>query len=193
MSKRMLVILGHADGDSYCAAMAQAYAAAASAAGNEVRMLRLGELDFDPVLRHGYRVIQPLEPDLQAAQQAINWAEHLVWVYPIWWGALPALLKGFIDRTFLPGFAFKYRRPDSPWWDKLLAGRSARLLVTLDTPGWYFRWIYRMPGHQQMRRTILGFCGIRPVRISSFATLRDSSPAQREKWLRQAARLGQRD
>ena len=193
MSKRMLVILGHADGDSYCAALAQTYAAAARAAGNEVRMLRLGELDFDPVLRHGYRVIQPLEPDLLAAQQAISWAEHLVWVYPIWWGALPALLKGFIDRTFLPGFAFKYRRPDSPWWDKLLAGRSARLLVTLDTPGWYFRWIYRMPGHQQMRRTILGFCGIRPIRIGSFGPIRGSSAAQREKWLRQAARLGQRD
>lgn len=193
MSKRMLVILGHADGDSYCAAMAQAYADAARAAGNEVRLLRLGELQFDPVLRHGYRVIQPLEPDLQAAQQAITWAEHLVWVYPIWWGALPALLKGFIDRTFLPGFAFKYRRPDSPWWDKLLAGRSARLLVALDTPSWYFRWIYRMPGHQQMRRTILGFCGISPVRISSFGPIRGSSPAQREKWLRRAARLGQRD
>ena len=189
--QNILVILGHPTAESLCAGMARAYAEGARRAGAQVRFLDVGQLGFNPLFQ-GYGAAQPLEPDLLAAQADITWAHHLVWVYPIWWGALPALLKGFIDRTFLPGFAFKYR-PDSPWWDKLLAGRSARLLVTLDTPGWYFRWIYRMPGHQQMRRTILGFCGIRPIRIGSFGPIRGSSAAQREKWLRQAARLGQRD
>ena len=86
----------------------------------------------------GYAQIQPLEPDLLDAQASITWAQHLVWVYPIWWGGLPALLKGFLDRIFLPGFAFKYR-PNSALWDRLLTGRSAELLVTMDSPPWYYR------------------------------------------------------
>lgn len=109
-----------------------------------MRQLKLGEMQFDPILRDGYNHSQTLEPDLLEAQRQIHWAEHLVFVYPVWWGGIPALLKGFFDRVFLPGFAFKYRNR-SQLWDKLLKGRTADLLVTLDTPPWYFRWIYGAP------------------------------------------------
>jgi putative NADPH-quinone reductase len=141
------------------------------------------------VLHKGYNLIQELEPDLVAGQIAITWAQHIVFVYPIWWGAMPALLKGFIDRIFLPGFAFKYRK-GSQLWDRLLSGRSAHLLVTLDTPPWFFRWVYRMPGHNQMKRTILEFSGIKPVTISNFGPVKDSSQQKREKWLAQANAYG---
>lgn len=182
MSKRILVLLGHPHNDSFCGAIAHAYMESAKAAGHDVRLIAVGDLSFDPVLRMGYASSQPLEPDLAAGQAAISWAQHLVFVYPIWWGAMPALLKGFIDRVFLPGFAFKYRS-GSPLWDRLLAGRSAHLFVTMDSPPWYFRWVYRMPGHQQMKRTILEFSGIKPVAITSFGPVRGSSVRQREKWL----------
>ena len=190
--KKILVVLGHPRKDSLCGALAAAYVEAARGAGAEVRELTLAELPFDTVLHAGYAGEQPLEPCLAAAQQDILWADHLVFVYPTWWGGLPALLKGFIDRVFLPGFAFKYRK-DSPWWDRLLAGRSARLLVTMDSPPWYYRWIYRMPGHNQMRRTILEYCGIKPVRISSFGIVKSSSASQRGKWLEAARRAGCED
>lgn len=190
--KKILLILGHPRTDSLCGALADAYADAAQASGAVLRRLTLAGMRFDPVLHVGYRGEQPLEPDLLAAREAIHWAEHLVFVYPTWWGGLPALLKGFVDRVFLPGFAFRYRK-DSPWWDRLLAGRSARLLVTMDTPPWYYRWIYRMPGHHQMRRTILEFCGIKPVRISSFGSVKGSSAAQRDKWIEAARRAGRAD
>lgn len=192
MAKRTLIILGHPSADSLCGALAERYRAGAEAAGVEIRTLRLGELRFDPILHDGYRRIQPLEPDLEAAQRAILWAEHLVFVYPIWWGALPALLKGFIDRIFLPGFAFKYR-PDSPWWDKLLKGRSAHLLVTLDTPAWYYRLIYRAPGHHQMKKTILQFSGVDPVRITSFSPTRYADERKKEKWLAMAEQAGRKN
>ena len=161
----------------------------AKAAGNEVQLISLGNLSFDPVLHNGYATIQELEPDLVAGQAAITWAQHIVFVYPLWWGAMPALLKGFIDRVFLPGFAFKYRE-GSQFWDRLLLGRSAHLLVTMDTPPWYFRWVYRMPGHNQMKRTILEFSGIKPVTISSFGPIKGSSQQKREKWLSQANAYG---
>lgn len=186
---RILLVLGHPDSESFCAALAQSYADAARAAGHEVRELKLHALDFDPILHRGYREIQALEPDLQRAQADILWAEHLVFVYPVWWGGVPALLKGFLDRLLLPGFGFRYRQ-NSSFWDRLLSGRSARLITTLDTPGWYFRWVWGAPAHRQMRGTVLEFCGIRPVRLSAFAPLRHATLAQRERWLAAVAALG---
>lgn len=191
VAKKILVVLGHPASGSYCGSLADIYAEAARQAGAELRKIHLGDLAFDPVLHEGYSRRQPLEPDLVAAQEAIAWADHLVFVYPIWWGAMPALMKGFIDRVFLPGFAFRYR-PNSTLWDRLLAGRSAHLLVTMDAPPWYFRWINRMPGHNQMKKTILEFSGIKPVRITSFGPVIGSSAAQREKWADNARRFGGR-
>lgn len=191
MAQRILVILGHPALNSLCAGMATAYAEGAQAAGAEVRRLDLSTLRFDPLLHAGYRGEQPLEPDLLSAQADIAWAGHLVWVYPIWWGAMPALLKGFIDRVFLPGYAFKYRHGSS-LWDKLLAGRTAELLVTMDSPPWYFRWVTRMPGHQQMKKAILEFCGIRPVKVHSFGPVRTADAKRLGAWVEQARALGAR-
>ncbi|CAD5109314.1 NAD(P)H-dependent oxidoreductase [Zestomonas carbonaria] len=191
--KRILMILGTPKTDSLCHALGEAYAQGARREGHVVRQLKLGELQFDPVLRGGYDHNQNLEPDLLEAQRQIHWAEHLVFVYPVWWGGLPALLKGFFDRVFLPGFAFRYRdHGRSQLWDKLLTGRTADLLVTLDTPRWYFRWIYGAPAHRQMVRTILGFCGIKTQRLTEFSPVRPSSEAQRQNWLRHAEQLGGR-
>ena len=191
MSRRILIILGQPSSNSLCAGLARTYADAARQSGAEVRLLELGKMAFDPVLHHGYAQIQPLEPDLLDAQASITWAQHLVWVYPIWWGGLPALLKGFLDRIFLPGFAFKYR-PNSALWDRLLTGRSAELLVTMDSPPWYYRWVQRQPGHRQMKQTILEFSGIRPVRVHSFGPVIKSSEATRAEWLQRASTLGYR-
>ena len=188
MGKRVAVIVGHPAADSWCGALADSYAAAARAGGHEVRMLQLAQLDFDPRLHAGYRQIQALEPDLLAAQATVAWAEHLVIAYPIWWGSVPALLKGFLDRILLPGFAFKYR-PGKAFPEQLLRGRSAQLLVSMDTPPWYFRWVYRMPGIVQLKKTTLEFCGIAPVKVAAFGPLIASSPAQRASWLVKAARL----
>ena len=188
MSKRILVILGHPAEESLCGAVAKTYVKGAQAAGHEIRLLSLGKLQFDPILHDGYNTIQPLEPDLVAAQDSIVWAEHLVFVYPIWWGSIPAILKGFFDRILLPGFAFKFQK-GALMADGLLASRTAHLIATMDTPPWYYRLVYRMPGHNQMKRTILEFCGIKPVATTSFGPVKNSSSATREKWLARTYQL----
>ncbi len=188
---KVLVILAHPSQNSFCHALAETYQKSAQETGHDVQFIALSNLQFDPILHEAYQTIQTLEPDLIAAQQAIQWAEHLVFIYPIWWGGVPALLKGFIDRIFLPNFAFKYR-PNSIMWDKLLTGRSAHLITTMDTPPWYFRWIYKMPAHHQMKRTVLEFSGIKPVTISSFGSIKSSTLAQREQWLNNVAQAARR-
>lgn len=189
MKNNILVILGHPDTNSFCASLAKAYIDGAKSNGSEIRELKLGELKFDPILWKGHKKIQELEPDLVKAQELIQWSSHMVFVYPNWWGSMPALMKGFFDRVLLPGFAFKYRE-NPQFWHKLLSGRTAHLMVTMDTPPWFYRWIYHRPGHNEMKRTILGFCGIKVVKISEFAQIKGSSHQQREKWVAFAKQLG---
>ncbi|TYP74043.1 NAD(P)H-dependent oxidoreductase [Paenibacillus methanolicus] len=186
---KVLVINGHPETQTYCAALADAYAEGAAQSRADVRRLDVGAIRFQPNYVNGFQKQNELEPELAEAQELIRWADHLVFVYPTWWGTMPALLKGFIDRVFLPGFAFKYRN-NSQLWDKLLTGKSARMIVTMDTPPWYNRWIYRHAGHRVMRDNILKFCGISPVRITEIGPVRPSTAEKREKWLADVRNLG---
>jgi len=188
MSK-ILIINGHPDPESFCTHLANAYQKGALAANAQTDILHLYQLTFDPVLRFGYRQRTELEPDLVNAQKLIAEANHLVFVYPTWWGVYPALLKGFIDRVFLPKFAFKYRE-NSLLWDKLLTGKTARIIVTMDTPSWYYRLVYRNIGHRAMKTALLHFCGVKPVKITSFGPIKSSSEKQRAKWVAKVGQLG---
>jgi NAD(P)H dehydrogenase (quinone) len=191
MKEKILIVLAHPQANSYCGALAQAYADGARAAGAEVRELNLAEITFNPVGSGSLDKPLELEPPLKQAQADIQWAEHLVFVYPILWGTIPALLKGFIERVFAPGFAVNFRK-DSPLWDKLLKGRSARLIVTLNTPPLLYRLLFRRAGHITMKRSILEFCGIAPVKITDIGPMKNSSAVKREHWLQQARALGTR-
>ena len=129
--------------------------------------------------------------DLRMAQEQIRWAQYLAFVYPVWWGSVPAVIKGFQDRVFLPGFAFKYR-PGKRFPEQRLRGRSAHIVATMDTPPWYFRWIYRAPGLRQMKTNTLEFCGIRPVKSLALGPVPGSSVQRREQWLREVTVLAGR-
>jgi putative NADPH-quinone reductase len=191
MTKKILIVLAHPQAKSYCGALAQAYAEGARTAGAEVRQLNLAEITFNPVGSGSLDKPLELEPALKQAQADIQWAEHLVFTYPILWGTIPALLKGFIERVFAPGFAVNFRK-DSPLWDKLLKGRSARLIVTLNTPPLLYRLLFRRAGHITMKRSILEFCGIAPVKITDIGPMKNSTDEKRESWIRLARELGAR-
>lgn len=191
MSKKVLIILAHPRKNSLCAALAAAYRRGAVVAGAELKELLLPDMQFDPLVRTPRPEEQPLEDDLKAAQEAILWAEHLVFVYPTWWGTYPALLKGFIDRVFTSGVAFRYRK-DSPWWDRLLAGRSGHIITTMDAPPLFDRLVNRWPGINGLKRAVLHFCGVKPVRVTALGPVRASSQARRDEWIRRVESLGRR-
>ncbi len=186
---KILLINGHPDKESYNYALAAAYKKGALSSGSEVKEINIRDLNFNPNLEFGYRKRTELEPDLVAAQERIKWADHIVWVYPVWWGGVPAMLKGFIDRVMLPGFAFK-KREGSVWWDKYLTGKSSRIICTMDQPTWYYRWINGRPSHIAMNRLTMQFVGIKKVRITSIGPLRISKDSFREKWLKRVEKLG---
>ena len=189
MVKRILIVQGHPATPSLCEALAKEYEQGALESGHSVKTLTVRDLTFDPILHEGYKVIQPLEEDLILAQNEIKSADHIVVIFPTWWGGMPALLKGFIDRVFLPGFAFKYRL-GSPWWDKYLTGKSAHVITTMDTPPWYYRSIYRDAGINQIKRTILQYCGIGPVRVTRIGRVKDTVDTWKQAWLSKAREFG---
>jgi len=187
--KNILIINAHPDKESLCFALAESYKKGADSIGGQCQLVHLIDLKFNPILAHGYRLVSELEPDLLKIQQDIVQADHIVFVYPNWWATFPALLKGFFDRVFIPNFAFKYREK-GPYWDKLLKGKTARLIVTMDTPKWYYCLMNRNAGHNAIRIGILEFCGIKPVRISVFSPVKSSDGLKRKKWLDEVEVLG---
>ncbi len=188
--KKILIINGHPNPDSFSAGLSEAYKKGAEKSRNEIKEIDLGKLRFNLNLSFGYQKRTDLEPDLLEAWEKITWAEHMVWIYPQWWGFMPALLKGFIDRLFLPGIAFKYRE-NSVQWDKFLTGKTAHLIHTMDYPVWYYKWFLRERGIKIMKKQILDFVGIKTVKTTLIAPIKNNTEAFRQKWLERVERLGQ--
>ena len=190
MSKRICLIEGHPDTseERFGHAIANAYAQAARDAGHELRTLRVGELDFPFIRSQSEWLHETPPPDIVGAQEDIRWANHLVLVFPLWLGAMPALLKAFLEQTLRPGFAIPEGEAASPFAG-LLKGRSARIFVTMGMPAFFYRAVYRAHSLKALERNILRFAGIKPIR-SSVIGMVEQSERGRRRWLERAARLG---
>jgi 1,4-dihydroxy-2-naphthoate octaprenyltransferase len=185
---KVLIILGHPRKDSFCGSLAEAYAAGAKEAGAKIRMLPLADLTFDLNVTLAEPQYQRAEEDLINAKLAITWADHLVFVYPVWWGMMPALLKGFLDRVFVPGFAF-YEIAENDY-KQLLQNKTAQLIITMDTPVWVYKLFIKAPSTHAMKVATLQFCGISPVRTLHFSPVKHSTAEEKEKWLQTTYNLG---
>ncbi len=186
---RILLLTGHPRAASLCAGLAERYAAGARAAGHEVRLRSLAEIPADlavPDYQGAACLLPAWVTDLQAD---LTWCEHWVIVAPMWWGGLPAGLEAIFDRVLLPGFAFRYHR-EGMGWDRLLAGRSARVILTMDTPPFVLRWLWGRPILRRLKTQVLGFCGVTPVRFTTLGVVRKSTPEKRAAWLAEAEALG---
>lgn len=191
MAKKILLILGHPSENSFCNALLKAYQKGAENAGAICKTIYISRLRFNVNLADGYKPGETpqLEEDLLTAQQLITWADHVVMAYPNWWGFMPAVTKGFIDRIFLPGFAFKHHS-GKLFPQKLLSGKSLRLLITMDTPKWWFYLIYRASQYQILKDIVFGYVGFDPIRFSTFGFMRKSTDRQRSRWLKKVEQSG---
>jgi putative NADPH-quinone reductase len=192
VAKNITIIQGHPDASRvhFGHALADSYAAAAIAAGHAVRRVEVGRLDF-PLLRTQEEWnTGPLPAGLREAQAAIGRADHLVVLFPLWQGTMPALLKGFFEQVLRPGFALRYEDRRFPY--KALAGKSARVIVTMGMPAFWYRWFFRAHGVRGLERSILAFCGIKPVRESLVGLVESKGDTGRRKWLDEMVALGRR-
>jgi len=186
---KVAIIYGHPLSESLCQSLGDQYAAGALDQGAQVRKIELSKMEFNAVLNFGYKKRMVEEPDLVWAKESIVWADHLVFVYPLWWGGMPSLLKGFVDRVFTPGFAFKYIE-GSYFNEKLLKGKSARVIVTSDSPKWYVMLKWRNNAKIQMKTIVLNYCGISPVKYSHIGSVKWHKPSQLKNWLEKSFKWG---
>lgn len=178
--KKIFVFLGHEDADgTFCSQFASEYVKGAQAGGHEVRRVNIGDLKFDPLLHKGYKVIQELEPDLKMVQDNFRWADHIVILYPTWWSAMPAILKGFFDRAWIPGFAFHMHK-ENMFWDKLLKGKTGLVVTTMDSWPFAERLLFG-DSTNEIGKAILQFAGIK-ARIKKVGNLKHATDAYKEGW-----------
>jgi len=192
VAKHILIIDGHPDckADHYVHALSAAYRDGARAGGHQVRGIVVSELWF-PVLRtsEDFQTGTPTDA-IRKAQEWLVWADHVVILFPLWLGSMPALLKAFFEQLLRPGFAFTPTEGRLFPRAKRLAGRSARVIVTTGMPGWYYRWYFRAHSVKSLKRNILRACGLSPVRMSILGAVETATQADRGGWLSRVHRLG---
>ena len=190
MTKKIFIWIAHPASDSLCKGLADAYQQAANQQGAEIRIMNLADMTFDMDDFAGYNgKMSALEPDLVAWQENISWADHLLFVHPYWWGAMPAKAKAVLDRALTPGFGFKYH-DKGMGWDKLLKGKTADVMITSDTPPIIDMLIYRKPGRRVIKNQVLGFCGIKVKNVKQFGSVKLASANKISGWLKHAGKMG---
>lgn len=189
--KKIFILVAHPNNESFSMAMAESYAEGARASGHEVRMTKLADMKFDPILHKGYKVIQPYEPDLVKFQEDVRWCDHYVTIFPIWWSDTPALLKGLVDRAWMPGFAFNMRKGLIPGWYRRLKGRSARVIVTSDSHP-ILLWILFGGNINSYVRGVLRFSGFAPLRKTWLSGMSNLTPEKAQRYLLKINKLGRK-
>lgn len=191
MTKRILILNGHPAESSLSKTFGLEYAKAAKQAGHQVKVVNIHDMDFDSDFGFGgYRETKPLEADLEILLSDLEWSEHLVLLSPMWWGGVPAKLKGLFDRALLPGRTFDTRHKRGAFPAPMLEGRTARVILTSDTVDWFFKWVYHGALWMQLKHQILGFIGFRPAKLTHFFNASHPAKDQVEKWSMKVRKLG---
>lgn len=184
----VLILDGHPDEGRFASHLLDLYEQSLPAS-TQVERVAIRDMQFTPILRYGYAKRTDWEPDIATLAEKIDRCDHLVIGFPMWWGAEPAELKGLLDRLFLPGFAFAYHK-DDPWWDRLMEGRSADVIATMDTPPIFLRFAYGNALIKRWKKQVLGFCGFKPVRFLACGPIKQGGLEKGiGKWQRKIAAM----
>ncbi len=186
---RIAIVVGHARIGTFCEALGHSYKLGAEEGGHSAELFVTSRMAFDPILHEGFERVQPLEPDLAAAHSALLSADHIVLIFPLWLGTLPAILKGFLERVLQPDLVEPSKTGK---FVKVLKGKSARVIVTMGMPGFVYRWWFGAHALKMLKRNILGFMGVSPVRSTIHGFVEGVGADDRKAWLDEAHALGRR-
>lgn len=190
MPRNILLVQGHPDpaGGHFGHALAAAYAEGARVAGHTVREIAVARLDFTFLRTKEDWGREPPPPALREAQDSIVWANHIVLIYPLWLGSMPAILKAFLEQVMRPNL----QGPDDKArgvFARPLKGRTAHVVITMGMPAFAYRWFFGAHSLKSLERNILKFMGIKPVRESLIGMV-DGDAKRRARWLARLRRLG---
>ena len=186
---RIAIIVGHARKDTFCEALGEAYRRGAEGDGHKATLFVTSKMIFNPILHEGFTKIQPLEHDLQMAHDVIKEADHLVFIFPLWLGTLPAIFKGFLERVLQPDLVGPSKKGK---FTKILKGKSAHIIMTMGMPGFVYRWYFGAFTLRMLKRNIPGFLDVSPIRSTIHGMIEAVTPEMRNSWLDAAEAMGRK-
>ena len=186
---KIAIVVGNPMHDSYSEALGAAYRRGAESGGHQANLFMLGRMNFDAILREGYRREQALEPDLAEARAAFVACDHVVVIFPLWCGDMPAILKGFFERILQPDLLAIQKSGGKASW-KVFKGKSARVIMTMGMPGIVYRWYYGAHALKLFKRNIMNLLGIHPVRSTIYGMIEAGGDDKRKQWLVEVEALG---
>jgi len=193
MPKRIVIIQGHPDDTvpHLCHALANAYTVGAKKAGHEVRVVQVSKLEFPILLSQEDWEKGDMPVGLISVHEAIFWADHMVIIYPLWLGSMPALLKGFFEQVFRPNLTDSGEKKALDW-RKLLKGKSARIIVTMGMPALFYRLFYQAHSLKAFKRNILAFVGLNPIHTTVIGLVEKLNQSKAKRWFAKLEKLGEK-
>lgn len=188
MPANICIVNGHPDpaGGHFVGALCDVYASAAAQAGHEVARIAVAEIDV-PLLRTPADFADEPPAQIKAAQAKVKAAEHVVVAFPMWMGGMPAYTRAFFEQLSRAGFALQTK--GAGWPKGMLAGRSARVVVTMGMPSAAYRILFGAHGVRGFERSVLALAGFKPIRETLFGMVETSAEA-RAAMLAKMTRLG---
>lgn len=192
MGKSIVVLNGHPHRDKshLCCALAEAYASGAKKAGHKVKTISIAEMDI-PFLRDPEDMKSAAPKPVADAQKAVKAADHVVIVYPLWCGTMPALVKAFFEQLCRNSFAI-VENPKGGWPQQMLKGKSARAIVTMGMPAAAYRLFFGAHGVKSLDVGILGMAGFRPVKDTLIGGADGITPKQAARLFERMRALGEK-
>ena len=190
---KTLIVYNHPYEGSFCNAILSAALEGSSEGGHHCRVIDLDKDGFDPVMRPKDLLaftkigkgdlsgLQDLDPIVREYKKKLEWAEHLAFIFPIWWMSTPALTKGFIDKVIFPGIA--YEMEGGKMESRLESLKKVTVISTMNTPADIYRDVYGNAIEKTLIAGTFNKIGIREVDWFSFNKVRYTSKEQRQEWL----------
>ncbi len=192
MPKHICLIQGHPEDNpkTLCSALARSYVDGAKAGGHKVRKLNVAALDA-PFLTASADFLTPPPEQIREVQGFIAASDHVVFIYPLWLGTMPAKLKAFLEQIARNEFLIK-QDSKGGWPTKLMRGKSARVIVTMGMPAAAYQVIFGKSGVKSLEQGILTLSGFKPVRDTLIGSVGAADEKRRIKWLAAVRALGVR-
>jgi len=185
---RVAIVFNHPYDGSFCNAVLKAVTKGLQKGQHEIDLIHLDKENFNPVMTSAdlkaFRDKKPFDPKVIEYKDRLEKADHLIFIFPIWWELMPALTKGFIDKVIFPGVAYDYTNKENtrmkPLFEKL---KGVTVITTMNTPKWIYFLLF---GNAIKKALILGTffkIGYKNRKWISFNQVKSVTHEKRTKWL----------
>ncbi|MEO0043979.1 MAG: hypothetical protein RL329_3427 [Bacteroidota bacterium] len=185
---KVVIVFNHPYHGSFCNAILVAVTNGLQKANHEMDLIHLDKDNFNPVMTSAdlkaFRAKKPVDPKVMEYDARIQTADHLIFIFPIWWELMPALMKGFVDKVIFPGVAYDYKDASNttmkPLWTNL---KGVTMMTTMNTPNWLYWALF---GNAIKKAMLLGTfwkMGYKNRKWMSFNQVKMVSQEKRTQWL----------